>query len=417
LVSNPIVSLLHLTMKAASTMIVGVAAWEDIVNRVNAGGHSWTAAVPDKFESVEHVKPFLGAFLPGDAKYQTPAVKEVFTNGDLPESFDSAENWPKCSVIANVRDQSSCGSCWAFGSVSSFESRACISTGNDVKYSPEETAFCSGYGFGCQGGNTAWDYFKSDGVVTGGDYTDIGSDDTCYPYSLAPCAHHVPASEKYPACPADEYPSPSCKTSCTEGGYSKSYSDDKLKADSTYSVRGESQIMTELVNNGPLYVAFSVYDDFPTYKSGVYRATSSNFLGGHAVTLVGYGTLNGDKYWKIKNSWNEQWGDAGHFLIARGTDECGIEDDVNAGTIGAAPAPSPPQPPSPPTPTPTPVPTPSGCVDEEDSYYCDYVVQQGWCDLIGSDCLKSCNCCDNPSDCGGNSAMKADVKNSLHVTV
>merc|ERR1712071_336867 len=92
--------------------------------------------------------------------------------------------WPTCSVIANLRDQSSCGSCWAFGSTCSFESRACISTGKDIKYSPEDTAFCSNAGNGCQGGNSAWNYFERTGVVTGGDYTDIGSEGTCYPYSL-----------------------------------------------------------------------------------------------------------------------------------------------------------------------------------------------------------------------------------------
>merc|ERR1711957_220791 len=121
----------------------------------------------------------------------------------------------QCTVIANVRDQSSCGSCWAFGSTSSFESRACIATGKDVKFSVEDTAFCSDAGDGCEGGNSAWDYFQSSGVVTGGDYTDIGSGDTCYPYSLAPCAHHVPATAEYPACPSGEYPSPRCKSSCT----------------------------------------------------------------------------------------------------------------------------------------------------------------------------------------------------------
>jgi len=95
--------------------------------------------------------------------------------------------------------------------------------------------------------------------------------------------------------------------------------------------------MQELVTNGPMYVAFSVYSDFPTYKSGVYKHTSgSSYLGGHAVTLVGYGEENGQKYWKIKNSWNEQWGDNGHFKIVRGTDECGIESSVSAGTISAS---------------------------------------------------------------------------------
>merc|ERR1712007_111485 len=109
----------------------------------------------------EDVVSHLGAFLPGDAQYETTEIKEVVVNDALPDSFDSAENWPQCTVIANVRDQSSCGSCWAFGSVSSFESRACITTGKDIKYSPEDTAFCSNAGFGCSGGNSAWNYFKS----------------------------------------------------------------------------------------------------------------------------------------------------------------------------------------------------------------------------------------------------------------
>jgi len=302
---------------------------------INAGNHGWTAAVPDRFESHADVKETLGAFLPGDAEYTEPDVVEVAFNSELPASFDSAENWPQCTVISNVRDQSSCGTCWAFGSVESFESRACIETGKDIKYSPEDTGFCSSAGNGCNGGNSAWNWFASSGVVTGGDYFDKGDGQTCYPYSLAPCAHHVPATSKYPACPG-EYPSPRCARSCSEGAYTKSYSSDKVRASSAYSVRGETSIMQELVNNGPMYVAFSVYSDFPTYKSGVYKHTSGSFLGGHAVLMVGYGELNGEKYWKIKNSWNEQWGDGGHFLISRGNNECGIEGSVSAGKVSAS---------------------------------------------------------------------------------
>merc|ERR1712070_1325698 len=293
-----------------------------------------------KFAAVDDVKAYLGAFLPGDEQYSEPEVVELVPiNADLPEEFDSATQWPSCSVISNVRDQSSCGSCWAFGSVSSFESRRCVATGEDTKYSPEDTAFCQpifGAGNGCNGGNSAWNWFESHGVVTGGDYTDKGSGDTCLPYSFAPCAHHVPATAKYPACPSGEYPSPSCDHACSESGYSGTYSGDKEKASSSYSVRGETQIMQELVTNGPMYVAFTVYADFPTYKSGVYTHQSGSALGGHAVTLVGYGELDGEKYWKIKNSWNEDWGDNGHFKIARGTDECGIESSVSAGMVSAS---------------------------------------------------------------------------------
>jgi cathepsin B len=328
------------------TAILGAAAehgsLEEIVATVNSKQSSWVAAVPGRFGSVDDVKPYLGAYLPGDAKYFAPPVKEVASNAAIPDSFDAREQWPHCGGISTVRDQSSCGSCWAFGSVDSFQDRACIATGKDVRYSPEDTAFCSYAGDGCNGGNTAWAWFEQVGVVTGGKYDDIGKGDTCLPYSLAPCAHHVPASEKYPACPSAEYPSPQCARACSESGYNQTYAGDKLKASSSYSVSGVSDIQTELMTNGPLYVAFQVYADFQTYKSGVYKHTTGKIpLGGHAVELIGWGTENGEDYWLIKNSWNEMWGDGGLFKIVRGVNECGIEDSVSGGTFAGSPAPAP----------------------------------------------------------------------------
>jgi cathepsin B len=335
----------------AAALLVTAAgeSFEEIVSIVNNKQSSWVAAVPSRVSSVEEVKPYLGAYLPGDAKYQEPPeLRNAVVAEDIPDSFDAREQWPQCGGIAEIRDQSSCGSCWAFGSVDSFQDRACIATGKDIRYSPEDTAFCSNAGNGCDGGNTAWMWFHQEGVVTGGKYEDIGKGDTCLPYSLAPCAHHVPASAKYPACPDGEYPSPACTSQCSESGYSGSYGTDKLKASSAYAVRGVSQIQTELMTNGPLYVAFTVYGDFETYKSGVYKHTTGGFLGGHAVEMIGWGTENGEDYWLIKNSWNEEWGDNGLFKIARGVNECGIEDSVSGGKIGESPSPSP-------------SPTPGGC--------------------------------------------------------
>merc|ERR1711907_348141 len=161
------------------------------------------------------------------------------------------------------------------------------------------------------------------------------------PYSLAPCAHHVPPTSKYPACPSQEY-SVSAKKTCSEGSYSKSYSDDKTKGTRAVSVSSVAQMQTELMTNGPLAVAFTVYSDFPTYKSGVYKHTTGSMLGGHAVEMVGWGTEDGEDYWLIKNSWNEEWGDGGLFKIARGVNECGIENSVSGGTLDGSPAPAPP---------------------------------------------------------------------------
>lgn len=52
--------------------------------------------------------------------------------------------------------------------------------------------------------------------------------------------------------------------------------------------------------------------------------------------MVGWGTLNSVPYWKIANSWNQDWGLSGYFLIKRGVDECGIEDSGAAGEPPAA---------------------------------------------------------------------------------
>ena len=80
------------------------------------------------------------------------------------------------------------------------------------------------------------------------------------------------------------------------------------------------------MKNGPAEAVFMVYEDFLTYKSGVYQHIKGNFMGGHAVKIMGWGTENGTDYWLMANSWNEDWGDKGFFKILRGKNECGIED-------------------------------------------------------------------------------------------
>jgi cathepsin B len=90
---------------------------------------------------------------------------------------------------------------------------------------------------------------------------------------------------------------------------------------------------SELFDNGPLEVGYTVYEDFMNYKSGIYKHITGAQLGGHAVKLIGYGEEEGEKYWICANSWTKNWGEQGFFRIAYG--ECGIEGQV-FGCIPAA---------------------------------------------------------------------------------
>ncbi len=101
--------------------------------------------------------------------------------------------------------------------------------------------------------------------------------------------------------------------------------------ESAYSVSGEDNMMQEIYENGPVEGSFLVYEDFVTYKSGVYQHVTGSYLGGHAIKMIGWGVENGVKFWWVVNSWNNEWGENGLFKIRRGSNECGIENSVNAG--------------------------------------------------------------------------------------
>lgn len=319
-----------------------------LIEEINAKKTTWKAAVTTRFQNatIADVKAMLGTVLRGEEGFMEPELeKTVFKtkSADIPESFDVRSAWPACSAVTGrVRDQSNCGSCWAFGSTEAFNDRHCIATGDaDTVFSPEDTnACCSGiacgFSMGCNGGQPAgaWKWFTRTGVSSGLDYADNGKGTSCKPYSMQSCAHHVEPPAGMVSCEdVQSYDTPTCTSSCYEADYGTDYKKDKHYASSSYSVKGTENMQKELMEKGTLSVAMTVYEDFEAYSGGVYQHVSGKNLGGHAIKMIGWGVEDGTPYWLCVNSWNESWGENGTFKILRGSNECGIEDSVVAGDV------------------------------------------------------------------------------------
>ncbi|CAG2163327.1 unnamed protein product, partial [Oppiella nova] len=260
-----------------------------------------------------------------------PQKAKYWVSVPIPESFDARTEWAQCPTIYEIRDQGSCGSCWALATVEVISDRICIASNQSVEVSAENLLDCCGSscGDGCQGGwpEQAWLYYQHTGLVSGGGYrSKIG----CQPYSIAACDHMGEGTATLPPC-TDNSPTPSCKRACTNTGYNGGYTQDLHYGANEYGFSNQNELVQqEIMQNGPVVATYDVYEDFFNYKSGVYQYVYGDYQGGHAVKIVGWGTDSGLDYWLVANSWNTNWGDQGYFKIIRGTNDCNFESDISA---------------------------------------------------------------------------------------
>jgi len=304
---------------------------DHFIEKINQANSTWKAGRNfHPMTSHNYLRTLMGVHKDAE-KHMPPKKKMLLGVEQLPETFDPREKWPECPTLKEIRDQGGCGSCWAFGAVTAMSDRICIhSKGEQHAHVSSENLLscCYSCGFGCNGGfpGAAWSYWTRKGLVTGGQY---GTKDGCQPYEIEPCEHHVNGTRM----PCSEGGStPKCHRKCENPDYTVPYNKDKTYGQKSYSIENnEKQIQMELMTNGPTEAAFTVFEDFPNYKTGVYQHVSGKPLGGHAIRLLGWGVEAGTPYWLVANSWNYDWGDGGTFKILRGSDHCGIESGVVAG--------------------------------------------------------------------------------------
>jgi len=237
-----------------------------------------------------------------------------------------------------VKDQGQCGSCWSFSTTGAIEGAWAVAGHGLQSLSEQHLVSCDNNdgNAGCGGG---WPYKAMDYVRTHGIDTE-----SSYPYSSG--------SGTAPACAS----SSGTRASVSVTGHTTLEQDEEVMA-------------AWVAKFGPLSVSIDAMTQlWWPYTGGIMTGCCNTELD-HAVLVVGFGEENGQKYWLIKNSWAQSWGEQGYIRLERGTNQCGITYAAVGALVTGSPVPPTPVPPTPaptpvpptPTPVPTPAPTPSIC--------------------------------------------------------
>jgi hypothetical protein len=198
--------------------------------------------------------------------------------------------------MTSVKNQGGCGSCVAFGAVGATEAQHKIAASNpswNLDLSEQHL-------FSCGGGQCGYGWYISAALNRLRDYGT--PDEACYPYQAR---------------------DGSCSAGCSD------WQSRAFKIARWSWVANNPSALEAALMNGPLVAGFTVYSDFFSYRSGIYHHTSGNAVGGHAIVIVGYDSV--EQYWIVKNSWGSSWGESGYFRIGFG--EAGIENYVASITV------------------------------------------------------------------------------------
>ena len=220
-------------------------------------------------------------------------AKRITAVSDVPDNFDYREK----GCVNDVKDQSSCGGCWAFSAIQAQETTDAIKTGKLLRLSESNLIDCANIEFtGFHGGwpDKALLYVIKEQQ---GKFC-LDSD-----YAYRPYAENCQFDSK------EHYSSIS---------------------DVQFIPRDEENMKVHLATIGALSICVDAsHASFQLYNTGVYEEPGcTKGLYNHAVGCVGYG-VDGDlnkAYWIVRNSWGPSWGESGYIRFFRGADTCNIAD-------------------------------------------------------------------------------------------
>lgn len=231
-------------------------------------------------------------------KYLAAPIPNSVTSYHSRMIRDGEVDWVKEGKVSRVKNQKACGSCWAFSTTGSLESAYAIYYNKNIEFSEQELVDCAGeYGNnGCNGGmmSYAFDYIHNNKLATEEEYPYTAQEGTC--------KDHRKDTERYGI--------------------------------NSYDVINPVDVtgLVDAVHTQPVSVAIEVRKDFMHYSTGIYSSDESCGESlNHGVMVVGYKNADDEKYFKVKNSWGDLWGEKGYIRMAIGTGSgtCGIANETD----------------------------------------------------------------------------------------
>lgn len=241
-------------------------------------------------------------------KHARPHSMNLKPVSELPTEVD----WRKKGVVSPVKNQGSCGSCWAFSTTETIESHVAIQTGQLYDLSPQQIASCTknpnqcGGTGGCGG---SMPFVAMDNLLEAG----------------------TGLTEEFQYCYNSYFGENfDCKAMNDE-----SHTTAMGMVDFTSYVTTQNnytELMNAVAQEGPISIVLDA-STFHDYSGGIFDGCDpSKIQLNHAVQLVGYGEENGQKYWLVRNSWSPRWGEQGYIRMKRSdNDDDNCDVTFNAG--------------------------------------------------------------------------------------
>jgi len=221
--------------------------------------------------------------------------KAEIPKGPVPDSWD----WRDHGAVTAVKNQGSCGSCWAFSTTGNVEGQWAIQKKKLLSLSEQELVDCDKVDEGCNGGLPSQAYdaiMKLGGLETEKDYGYKGYDEKCH--------------------------------------FNKS--DVAVKVTGAVNIsQDENEIKAWLYHNGPISIGINAFA-MQFYWGGVahpWKLFCNPKELDHGVLIVGYGEEKGKPYWIVKNSWGPSWGREGYYYVYRGDGTCGLNTMCTSATV------------------------------------------------------------------------------------